>query len=123
MTIIALGTTGLVAASLLAGSATQAVCRSGLLRFFGRYSYGLYVYHYSVDATLTTPMRMALEGHGLPKSLAILAAALVTGTVSVILAVLSYHVYEKHFLKLKRYIPNRKRSATEELKPLADGRC
>lgn len=115
MTILALGATGLVAASLRAGSVTQAACSSSFLRFFGRYSYGLYVYHYSVDAWLTMPIRMALEARGAGKALAILMAAGVVGTVSLILAVLSYQLYEKHFLRLKRYIPNPKKIATEEL--------
>ena len=41
MTILSLGMTGLVAASLRVGSVAQIVCRSSVLRFFGRYSYGL----------------------------------------------------------------------------------
>jgi peptidoglycan/LPS O-acetylase OafA/YrhL len=81
MTILALGMTGLIAATLRAGSVVQAVCSGGLLRFFGRYSYGLYVYHYSVDAALTMPLRIALERHGLPNAIAILAVASATGTI------------------------------------------
>jgi len=110
MTVIALGMTGLIAASLRVGSMAQAICSSGLLRFFGRYSYGLYVYHYSVDCTLTLPIRMALEGRGLPKVIAILLSAAVVGAISVVLAYFSYHLYEKHFLYLKRYIPNFKKN-------------
>lgn len=122
MTVLALGMTGLVAASLRVGSVAHAFCSSSLLRFFGRYSYGLYVYHYSVDAALTMPMRVALEGRGLPKPLAILAAATVVGTISVAMAVLSYELYEKHFLRLKRYIPNRKNVVTGELEPVVEER-
>jgi len=118
LTVVALGATGLIAASLQAGSLAQTICSNGLLRFFGRYSYGLYVYHYSVDRTLTLPMRTALEGHGLPKGLAILVVAAVVGAISVVLAVLSYHLYEKHFLRLKRYFPYRKKIETEELHPV-----
>jgi len=121
MTVIALGMTGLIAASLRVGSVAQAICSSSLLRFFGRYSYGLYVYHYSVDCTLTTPIRMALEGRGLSKVLAILLSAAVVGTISVILAYLSYHLYEKHFLRLKRYIPNLKKITIEGQEPTVEG--
>ena len=115
MTVIALGTTGLVAASLRAGSMAQAVCCSRPLRFFGRYSYGLYVYHYSVDAALASPMRAALEGQGFSKPWAILAAAAVVGLVSVGLALLSYNLYEKHFLRLKRFIPYERGVAPDRL--------
>jgi peptidoglycan/LPS O-acetylase OafA/YrhL len=115
MTILALGMSGLVAASLRAGSLAQIVCSTALLRFFGRYSYGLYVYHYSVDRTLTLPIRTVLEGRGFSKAVAILMAAMVVGTISVLLSVLSYHAYEKHFLRLKRYFPYRTRIVTEEL--------
>jgi peptidoglycan/LPS O-acetylase OafA/YrhL len=121
MTVLAIGMTGLVAASLRAGSVAQTFCSSGLLRFFGRYSYGLYVYHYSVDSALTMPLRMALGERGLSKALSTLAAAAMVGTISIGIAVLSYHLYEKHFLRLKRYIPNSKKIVTEELDPDAGG--
>ncbi len=109
MTVISLGATGLIAASLHAGSVAQAICRTGVLRFFGRYSYGLYVYHYSVAAALTVPARAALDARGLPRPLSILAVGMLEAIISVVVAVLSYQLYEKHFLRLKRYIPNRKR--------------
>jgi peptidoglycan/LPS O-acetylase OafA/YrhL len=107
MTIVALGATGLVAASLRAGSIAQAVCRTAPLRFFGRYSYGLYVYHYSVSAALDDPTRAALLSRGFSKPWAILAAASAVLLVSVGLSVISYNLYEKHFLRLKRFVPNR----------------
>jgi peptidoglycan/LPS O-acetylase OafA/YrhL len=109
MTVISLGATGLIAASLRAGSITQAICRNGVLRFFGRYSYGLYVYHYSVAAALTVPVRATLDARGLPRPLSILAVGVLEAIISVVVAVLSYQLYEKHFLRLKRYMPNRKR--------------
>jgi peptidoglycan/LPS O-acetylase OafA/YrhL len=75
---------------------------SGVLRFFGRYSYGLYVVH----APLITLARMAgvspdrfagtrWELPGLLGYVALMAAA------SILIALASWHLYEKHFLKLK----------------------
>ncbi len=117
MTVISLGATGLVAASLRAGSITQAICSNSVLRFFGRYSYGLYVYHYSIAATLTMPARAALEAHGVSRAAAILGVGAMVGAISVVAAVLSYHLFEQRFLRLKRYIPNR-RKIPEDFSPV-----
>jgi peptidoglycan/LPS O-acetylase OafA/YrhL len=115
MTILGLGMAALVAASLKPHSIVQRFCTNPVLRFFGRYSYGLYVYHYSVDNSLTFSVRRVLEAHGAPKPLAILGGAMVVCGISVVLAVLSYHLYEVHFLKLKRFIPNPRRVKTQDL--------
>jgi len=77
------------------------------LMFFGRYSYGIYVLHplclsllpwlgFSADRFPT------VGGSHIPGVL--LFAAVATG-VSVVLALISWHCYEKHFLKLKRWFP------------------
>ena len=108
MTVLALGMTAFVAASLKRGSITQTVCENSILRFFGRYSYGLYVYHYSLDVALTPPIRRALESRGVPHAISVLCGALVAASVSVAIAVLSYKLYEIRFLQLKRFIPNRR---------------
>lgn len=115
MTILGLGMAAFVAASLKPASAVQKVCSNSVLRFFGRYSYGLYVYHYSVDASLTFPVREFLLRHGAPKLLAILGGAIAVCGLSVVIAVLSYHLYEVHFLKLKRFAPNPRRVKTQDL--------
>jgi len=110
MTVIALGTTALIAAALKAGSLAEAFFAAPILRFFGRYSYGLYVYHYSIDRSLTMPLRTFLESHGRSSALSILAAAAVVLAISICLALASYHLYEKHFIRLKRYFPYRRRA-------------
>jgi peptidoglycan/LPS O-acetylase OafA/YrhL len=77
------------------------------LTFFGRYSYALYIFHlpvaffvkrhlFSVRA-LPTLLRSQLPGQ--------LGFFLVATSVSVGLALLSWHWYEKHFLKLKERFP------------------
>lgn len=79
----------------------------GFLRFFGKYSYALYVlqavprklYHmlFPLDklTALVGSYRVALG----------LFSLLLLGTM-VLMALLSWHLYEKHFLKLKRFFPS-----------------
>jgi peptidoglycan/LPS O-acetylase OafA/YrhL len=80
--------------------------RSRVLRFFGQYSYALYVFQYPLPflkpsflsfATLPTLYGSQLPALALYMILGILVA---TG-----LALLSWHACEKHFLKLKRFFP------------------
>ena len=82
-----------------------------LLTQFGRYSYAIYVFHYFVLLGLIEPFSgRAWFSHSLARALGLLvmynALCLAVGFVS-------YHVYEKHFLKLKRYFePDRRDPAT-----------
>lgn len=82
--------------------------RSRFLRFFGRYSYAIYIVHTAVLAALDhyRPYRSlpTLGGFALPTQVlwALAYVGLSTG-----LAVLSWHLVEKHFLRLKRFFPYR----------------
>jgi peptidoglycan/LPS O-acetylase OafA/YrhL len=73
------------------------------LMFLGTYSYGLYVYHHFVSYYLVTnhtDLELAgwLGSHGL----AVAAQAIGGACASLIVAYLSYEVFEKRFLRLKR---------------------
>jgi peptidoglycan/LPS O-acetylase OafA/YrhL len=89
------------------------------LRFLGRYSYALYVFHVPVQRGLEalglepllglTPLRSSTIGTSrLPGILAFIA---IVSAASIIPAFLSWHLYEKHFLKLKRYFPRKEHRA------------
>jgi peptidoglycan/LPS O-acetylase OafA/YrhL len=73
-----------------------------ILRFFGKYSYGLYVVHPNVMEYLMriVPVEALAQWSGVPAlgALSFIAASL---GLSVALAWLIWHIYEKHFLKLK----------------------
>ena len=76
---------------------------SRFMVFLGTYSYGLYVYHHFISYYLTT-QRTELElaqwlgSHGL----AVALQATLGASISVALAYLSYELFEKRFLRLKR---------------------
>jgi peptidoglycan/LPS O-acetylase OafA/YrhL len=75
-----------------------------LLRFFGKYSYGLYVYHgiftwCLLEAGADARLDALLGNH----ALAIAARAVLGVGVSLGVAVLSYQLLEKRFLALKKY--------------------
>ena len=73
----------------------------------GKYSYAMYVFHpglvIALDA-LGLHMR-TFSGGTPPGILAALAYSIVLAIATFLVAFASWHLYEKHFLKLKRYFP------------------
>jgi peptidoglycan/LPS O-acetylase OafA/YrhL len=88
--------------------------RSPFLRFFGRYSYAIYIVHTAVLAALNYYRPFAglpmLGGLALPAQTiwAFAYVGLSTG-----IAMLSWNLVEKHFLRLKRFFPYRPERALE----------
>jgi peptidoglycan/LPS O-acetylase OafA/YrhL len=84
-------------------SATSRFFRSRSMIFLGTYSYGLYVYHHFISyylSTNRTELELArwLGSHGAAVALQASLGAL----VSLAVAYLSYELFEKRFLRLKR---------------------
>jgi peptidoglycan/LPS O-acetylase OafA/YrhL len=84
-------------------NAVARVFQGRALRFFGKYSYGLYVYHgvltwYFLEVGEEGRLDVLLGNH----ALAIAARAALGVAVSLLVAVLSYQLFEKRFLALKR---------------------
>ncbi len=106
-----------MAASLISIGTGKAVKNAGLRKLFGRrvlvgagkYSYAMYVFH--------LPLVIALEMAGLhmktlsggnpPGILAALAYSILLSIATFLVAFASWHLYEKHFLKLKHFFPRR----------------
>ena len=77
------------------------------LRLVGKYSYALYVVHPVIAQTISRRIAERYDvplvfGSQIPLSVAI---ALLCGVVSAAAAWLSWHVLERHVLKLKRFFP------------------
>ncbi len=99
--VLSMGYACLIAWSLKAGSVCSWIFQRAWMRFLGKYSYGLYVLHVLVLTSLLLPVRRVLLGATHSKALSVVGAGLVCFGISVVAAYASYHLYEKHFLKLK----------------------
>jgi peptidoglycan/LPS O-acetylase OafA/YrhL len=77
------------------------------LRLLGRYSYAIYVFHHPMlfflPAALTVANLPMIAGSYLP---AVLFFSIGAGALSVALGIASWHLCEKHFLRLKTLFPS-----------------
>src|SRR6266508_5550310 len=90
------------------------VFQNRLMRMLGTYSYARYVFHCPLAgvlelAGLTVQTFPRVAGSELPGAVAF---TMIGMSISVAIAFLSWHLYEKHFLRLKRFFPRREDSIT-----------
>lgn len=100
--LLCLGFTAFLAATLKPGSVFERTASNATLRFFGRYSYGLYVYHYTIAGLINNRLRPLVLDRSGSKFLAVLLPGLVALAASVLVAWLSFTFYESRFLLLKK---------------------
>jgi len=132
-TVMSIGWAGLVAAGATAarGSIAERVLGARWLRALGKYSYAMYVFHVPIWAhvqPLVFPGNRvpALWGSHIAASLGL---AVLCGLLAYGAAFASWHLYEKHFLELKRCFayeapvraPSRKTRAMDEPLPARAG--
>jgi peptidoglycan/LPS O-acetylase OafA/YrhL len=75
---------------------------SSPLRSLGKYSYAMYVFHGLLNKFVGEPWLVSRYGAELPVW-PVLAYSLVLLLVSYLMGYLSYQLYERHFLRMKRY--------------------
>jgi len=91
--------------------------RTPLLRFFGKYSYGMYIYHvlfFPVVCQLLPPMQRLLHS----RAWGGVAYVLVVLGLTCIVSVLSYQLYERHWLRMKsRFAYSKPKPAVRDMAP------
>ena len=97
----------------------SSVFRGPFLATLGKYSYGLYVYHHFFSYYFVThgtefALARAVGSH----TLAVLAQAVAGMAASLAVAWLSYELFERHFLDLKRYWPSSREKSAPVAAPL-----
>jgi len=75
------------------------------LATLGKYSYAIYLFHQPLNQMIGVPLLHAVEPDRVGTAAGLAYIAVVTAA-SYVLALASYHGYEKHFLALKRYFPS-----------------
>jgi len=86
------------------------------LKFLGKYSYGLYVLHGLLHPALDAYLPIDRLSRVLHSPVLGAAAHLfLAAGISLLAAVASWHLYEKHFLKLKRFFEYRSPTLTEPI--------
>ncbi|HEY1810447.1 MAG TPA: acyltransferase [Acidobacteriaceae bacterium] len=104
------------------GSRTRRALGTPLLRFFGKYSYCLYVCHLPIIAVLAkagfSSDQIALRLHT-NEFVGALVINAVGFTTSLAVALASWHLYEKQWLKLKNLPALRRRNALPAQAPVA----
>lgn len=111
---------GILLLGITAPTATSPFARlfvTAPLRALGKYSYALYVFHQPVALMLvglgfSAAIIPPIAGLGLPGEIVYAAFA---GAISLIAAMLSWHLYEKHFLKLKDRFSHRQTDSQPRL--------
>ncbi len=117
------GAVVLSAITATAGTPAHRLYTIGALRWLGKYSYALYLFHWPLAAMLSRrtdiPGSMpSVFGTELPGAMLFFAAA---GAISLSAAWLSWQVWESRFLKLKRLFPYANRTALASAAPAPAG--
>ena len=117
-TLTALTGVALIAVALAGTSWIKSAFDNRVMRFLGKYSYGIYVFHYSFDAAFTAPLRRWANNTFHSKAVAVAFAAVPVVVATLLVAYASYHLYEKWFLNLKHRFESRPKPEPATLTPV-----
>jgi peptidoglycan/LPS O-acetylase OafA/YrhL len=85
-------------------SAFSKIFNIGVLRFFGKLSYGLYLYHWPIYLLLKDRIANWFKPQLIPPLESSLLISAITTAIAIFVAVISYYCIEVKFLKLKRFL-------------------
>ncbi len=101
--ILAIASTALIAMALRPQSLTARTMANRHLRWLGKYSYGIYIYHQIVGVFVAMVLLDFLHTHLHSKALFHVASMASVVAITLPLSVLSFRFYEQPFLKLKQH--------------------
>lgn len=88
---------------LAAKPSTKSIFDNSVFAFLGKYSYGLYVYHYIIFNILKHHYWDVLKTHVSNAVLAMVVLGLIALLLSLVISLLSFKILESPLLKLKKY--------------------
>jgi len=112
--VLALGFACLIAWALRPQSIVRRLFEVAPMRFLGKYSYGIYVLHGIFLPYLIRHFRAIILAATHSKLLAVVGAGCITLVISILAAYLSYQLFEKRFLRLKRFFDYAPTAASEK---------
>jgi len=102
LSLTALASAALLLLALTPGTWSNRILSTPMLRFYGRYSYGLYLIHFTVANYCINVLEPAITQQVHAVWLAQLIVFAIVFGGSTVTAVLSFHLIEQPFLKMKR---------------------
>jgi peptidoglycan/LPS O-acetylase OafA/YrhL len=106
--VTALGAFALIWSVLIPKSPTQWLCQTRPLRFFGKYSYGMYIYHQILQNQMMRYIYPAMARLFHSQVLGAIGYFFTAILLVTLVSVLSYELYEIKFLRLKGLFPYQK---------------
>ena len=103
--LTALGSLAFIWSVLIPNSPTQFVCAAQPLRFFGKYSYGMYIYHQIFQNYMMKYLYPIATRISHSSSLGAIVYFFTAISLVTAVSVISYHLFEARFLQLKTRFP------------------
>lgn len=115
-TLLAIIGASLIVFSIDPGSAKKRIVgflSTPFMRFLGKYSYAMYIFHFPLawfleNAGFGVNRYPAIAGSHIP---GVIVFSVMTAGLTALAALISWNLFEKHFLRLKRYFPRAEEEA------------